>query len=316
MAFEILLFLAGILILIKSSDLAIRYAVRLSHETGINEMAIGFILIAVGTSLPELAIAVLSSVRGEGLLSFGNVVGANVTNLTLIFGLMSMFGLRLSSRDAEKSTAAIIITTIIGLMLLALGGADLAFGLFLLIVFYAFSSMVMKEGIKIRNSSKGNKGKEKGHFDGLASRHLIYLLASIAVVVASAHLVTNSAIQIAQQLGVAQALIGATVLAIGTTLPELSVCTVAIRRRNVDLAVGNAIGSVITNITLIVGVAALINPIAIGMVSRTALVAMIAVNLIFIYFITRRTFRPLEGIVLWAIYVFYMMVMLMIGALS
>lgn len=309
MVFEFLWFLIGIVLLVKFSDYTIQNAVKLSHKSGISNMTIGFILIAVATSLPELAIAISSSLRQEGLLSFGNLIGANVTNLTLIFGLMAVFGLRMTSKDAEKSTTALIVATIIGVFVLVLGRIEAIFGIFLVIVFYAFSRMVMHEGIKI----KGSNRKEKVH--GLMSRHLAYLLISILVVVISARVVTDSAIVLANQLGVATTLIGATILAIGTTIPELSVGIAAIRRRNVELAVGNALGSVVANVTLILGIAAIINPLTMGLVSSSALIAMILVNLVFLYFLTRRVFRAIEGILLWSIYVFYIMAMLMIGAL-
>jgi cation:H+ antiporter len=309
MAFELLWFIIGIILLVKFSDLTIQNAVKLSHKSGISKMAIGFILIAVATSLPELAIAITSSIKHEGLLSFGNLIGANVTNLTLIFGLMAIFGLRLNNKDAEKSVIALLAATIIGVFVLVLGGVDFAFGIFLVIIFYAFSRMVMKEGVNIKNMDR----KERVH--GLISRYLVYLLISVFIVVLAANVVTDTAIILATQLGISEALIGATILAMGTTLPELSVGIAAVRRRNVELAVGNALGSVITNITLVLGVAAIINPIIIGMVSSTALVSMIIVNLIFLYFVSRRTFRAIEGILLWAMYVFYIMAMLMIGAL-
>jgi cation:H+ antiporter len=222
---------------------------------------------------------------------------------------MAIFGLRLNNKDAEKSVIALLAATIIGVFVLVLGGVDFAFGIFLVIIFYAFSRMVMKEGVNIKNMDR----KERVH--GLISRYLVYLLISVFIVVLAANVVTDTAIILATQLGISEALIGATILAMGTTLPELSVGIAAVRRRNVELAVGNALGSVITNITLVLGVAAIINPIIIGMVSSTALVSMIIVNLIFLYFVSRRTFRAIEGILLWAMYVFYIMAMLMIGAL-
>ena len=135
MVFEFLWFLIGIVLLVKFSDYTIQNAVKLSHKSGISNMTIGFILIAVATSLPELAIAISSSLRHEGLLSFGNLIGANVTNLTLIFGLMAVFGLRMPRKDAEKATTALIVATIIGVFVLALGRIEATFGIVLVIVF-------------------------------------------------------------------------------------------------------------------------------------------------------------------------------------
>src|SRR3989344_3924522 len=121
MEVQFLIFLIGLIMLVKSSDLVIKHASALSEKSKISKMAIGFIFIAVATSLPELAIAVASSVKGAGLLSFGNIMGANVTNLTLIFGLMSLFGLRLTSKEADKSITVLIATTIIAVFILILG---------------------------------------------------------------------------------------------------------------------------------------------------------------------------------------------------
>src|SRR3989338_6743175 len=120
MAFEIFMLILGLILLIKASDLTIRHAIALSHKTKISQMAIGFIFIAVVTSLPELAIAVSSSIMNEGLLSFGNLIGANVVNLTLIFGLMSLFGMKLTSKEADKSITVLIAATIVGIFLIVL----------------------------------------------------------------------------------------------------------------------------------------------------------------------------------------------------
>ena len=297
MEIEFLLLAAALLVLVKSSNATINSAVRFSALTGISQLALGFILISVATSLPEFSIAVLSSLRGEGILSLGNLAGANIANLTLIFGLMSFAGFNLGKIYSVKIDQAIIATSFIALYILVFGVADSTIGLFGIAVFYLFSATVMKEGFAA-SADAGIKTVE-------TIKSLFYLMVSILIVLLSAHVVTDSAIKLSRLLGIAESVIGATVIAIGTTLPEMSVGIAAIRKGNVSLAVGDTIGSIVANMSLILGAAALLNPIALDFETAAILASLIAVNIIFLLLVYRMDFRRKEGIFLLSLFASY-----------
>jgi len=301
MLFEILLLIIGLALLVKFSDYTIKNCVKLSKLTGISQIAIGFILIAVATSLPELTIAITSSVEGEGILSFGNLVGANISNLALIFGLVAISGFTISRKEFDEIADAIIVTSVIAIFLFFLGFADAVFGLFCLILFFMFSDIVMKSGIKIKNYKTNLKTPE-------IVKSIAFVLVSVAFVIIGAYITTNSALNLARIFGMAETAIGGTILAIGTTLPELSVGIAAIRKRNVDLAIGDGIGSIVTNLTLILGIASIIHPITFESVTNILLISLIVINIIFLFLARRLKFGKKEGIILILIYVVYLFV--------
>lgn len=299
MLFEITALLLGLVVLAKASDFTISNAIKFSKASGINQMAVGFIFIAVATSLPELSIAVISSLSGDGALSLGNLIGADIANLSLIFGLIALVGFKIKRGDMENISLAVILVSMAALFLIILRKADFALGAFLLIVFYLFSRIILDSGIKISNNRTGR------------SVHLpAFILMGVAAVIVSAHIVTSYAIILAENLGVPETLIGATIIAIGTTLPELSVNLAAVRRRNIELAIGNSIGSIVTNMTLILGIAAIINPIAVGGVAFVALLSLLFVSAAFIFIASRLQFNKKEGIILLIIYAAYIMLLM------
>ncbi|MEM7819521.1 MAG: hypothetical protein QXD48_01690 [Candidatus Aenigmatarchaeota archaeon] len=304
MIFTFILLIIGLVLLIKFSDLTIKNCVKFSKLIGISQIVIGFIFIAVATSLPELAIAIMSSIRGEGILSFGNLVGANVSNITLIFGILALFGFAINKKEFPEIVDAITLTTIIAFFLLFLNVVDAVFGIFSLILFFAFSNLVMKSGIKIKNYSKGIKIIK-------IVESISLILISIAFVIVGAHLTTDSAIKISEFFGVSETIIGASILSIGTTLPELSIGIAAIRKGNVDLAVGDSIGSIVTNLTLILGIVVLIRPISFNYVSNILLISLILINMIFLILASRMKFDKKEGIILLIIYTIYLFIIFM-----
>jgi len=306
MIFDIILLVIGLILLVKFSSVTIQNAVKLSRLTGVSEMTIGFILIAVSTSIPELTIAIISSLRGEGLLSFGNLVGANISNLALIFGILGLIGFAIKKKDLIEIYEAVLLTSVVAVFAIALRRIDLAFGVFLLIVFYVFAKGAIKSGIN-----------GKGKFSGLETieitKAIFYVIVSVAVVIISAKIVTDSSIGLAQSLGIAESLIGATILALGTSLPELSVGIMAIRKGNVGLAVGDGLGSIVANLTLVLGIAALIHPMDIGFSQVSLLWMLLIVNCIFILLASRLKFGKKEGAALLAIYILYLLIVVNTG---
>lgn len=302
MILEVALFSISLIILAKSSSITIEKAARLSRLSGISQIAVGFIFIAVATSLPELSIAIISSLKGEGILSVGNLVGANITNIALIIGLASLVGFNLGKIFSVRIEQAVIGAVAIAFFILVLGQIGIVFGIFCILLFYLFSSSVMKDGFVAGNGNNKIRMIEK-------IKASIQLILAVAVVIISAYVVTDSAVKLSRELGIAESLIGATVLALGTTLPEMSIGIAAVRKRNMSIFVGDLVGSLITNLTLILGIVAILNPLAIDISITAALASFIAVSIVFLFLSYRMKFGMKEGFILLSLYAIYLIVM-------
>ena len=302
MLYDFAMLALALLVLVKASSITINNAVKLSKLSGISELAIGFMLIAVATSVPELAIAIISSYQGEGSVSFGNLIGANITNLTLLFAVMAFYGarLRLSIPEVDK---AIAITTMVAIFLIIIGESHIIFGIFCISLFYMFSSFVYRHGIRT-NNVQGLRTVEM-------IKAIFFVIASGFAIVISAHIVVNATLSVAKDLGVAETIIGATILALGTTLPELTVNLAAIRQNKYSIAIGDSIGSILTNFTLVLGIASVISPITIIPQSFVLLMSLVFVN-IFFMIIARRKFGLGTGIALLTVYAFYIAVAILL----
>ncbi|MBI4018414.1 MAG: sodium:calcium antiporter [Candidatus Aenigmarchaeota archaeon] len=294
---------ASLLVLVKASNVTIEKAARLSKLTGISHFVIGFIFVAVSTSLPELSIAVISAAAKENHLSFGNLVGANITLLTLVLGIMIFAGFRPKRKDFIELDQAVIITTIMALFLIALKISNLAVGLFAVILFYVFSEQVAREGVEVGMNNNNNNSRPASEKIKAASE----LVVSVLVVVGAAYFVTNSAVAVSRTFGIAETIIGATLISLGTTLPELSVNIAAIRKKDFSLAVGDTIGSMVTNLTLILGISSMINPIAVGRVESFVLGFFVLASLVFLLMATRFRFDRLSGAALIGLYFAYLL---------
>jgi cation:H+ antiporter len=295
MSLDFLLFLSGLAVVAKFSTVAVESAVKLSQITGMSKTLIGFIFIGLSTSLPELAVGVVSSLGNNGHLSAGNVIGANITNLTLILGLMAFTGFNLGKIFSRQLKDAIAVTTGIALILLFMGTATLLFGLFCVCLYYTSSAAIAKRGIAI------------GDVNAESAKAAIRLLASVAAVVTGAYIVTNSAVTMSEMLGISSPILGATILSIGTTLPELSVNVAAVKKRNISLAVGDTIGTITSNLALILGVAIMINPISITRDILFLAAFLAAINSIVYVLAGRMTFWLKESLLLISLYVLYIL---------
>lgn len=272
----------SVAVLARASGLVVDSAVKLSTFFGISQLAIGFILVSVATSLPELSVSVASSAGGEGAIAAGNVFGANIANILLILGLGAFIhGLRINTADLRDIGTVLLLTTTISVYIIfnsSVQGNALGFteGALLLGAFalYAWHSMSRKAG------ENGNNETTKED----ALRAFLLFGAGILLVIVSSGFVVESAVKLSRLLGIAESFIGATVIAMGTTLPEMTVNLQAIRKKHYGLALGNAIGSNMVNITLVLGTAAVINPIHVQIpVFIAALLFAVVANMLLLY---------------------------------
>ena len=241
---SLLVLLASLSVLAKLSQYIIESAIVLSKYFRIGEAAFGFLLISVSTSLPEFLIAVLSSSSGQGSLSVGNVLGANIVNLTLVLGLGALVRPIIVKReDTLEISRILLIISIIPMVLIYTGNLDKFGGLLLLLAFFAYVYHISKRRLTVVAGDGFSRRQ--------ASRSFLIFTASIMGVLVAASFVVNSALSISEMTGIARTFLGATIVALGTTIPELTVTLQAVRKGHYSLALGNAIGSPLTNLTLV-----------------------------------------------------------------
>ena len=267
----VLLLLLGLGVLVKGADVLVAGAGRLARALGVSPLIVGLTIVAFGTSAPELAVSSLASLGGQPAVALGNVVGSNIANIGLILGLAGLLA-PLKVRGI-RSQALFLLLASVSLILVSLDGvlSALDAGLFLALFAVFVGHLVrlarrqhrlalaaerveMKAGrlVKAAVGDRGEMGK------GLA-----VALAGLAAVVFGAHFFLESSVALARALGVTERVIGLTLIAIGTSLPELVTSVVAALRRQRELAVGNIVGSSVFNILAILGIAGLLAPLAI-----------------------------------------------------
>ncbi len=295
---QIAIFIGALLVLVKASDVTVDRALHIARLTGMSQIAVGAIILAVGTSLPEMAITIISSFTGESPLALGTLIGANVADITLMFGITALFGTVVFKRKDLERSWMILISGGLALLLLIRGTADILVGLIAITVYFLFTNYTLLRGYHVPKLKEHKILRRNIAKEGLA------LAIGIALVLLSANFLTNAAADIARLYGIHEAVIGAAIIAVGTTLPEVSVSVAAIRKRNSTLAVGNLVGSLVTNIGLILGIGAIIAPIPINGLERFMLVSFMVIALLFQTGIaTRRKINGAEGILLISIFI-------------
>ncbi|VVB50810.1 Sodium/calcium exchanger MaX1 [uncultured archaeon] len=307
---EFIVLVIFLFLLTKSSSLVVDNAVNLSVFFGVNQLATGMLLVAVSTSLPELAVSVTSSAANQGAIAAGNVFGSNIANILLILGVGAfLYGFSVGKENLPDLALVLMLTTLISVDILfhsqitgdALGFYE-GFLLLLLAIWYAFRMLSKKRLVG------GGSERRISRHEGFTS-FLLFFAGVIGVIISSS-LVVDSAVKLATVLGLSKSFIGATLIAVGTSLPELSVDLQAIRKKHYGLALGDAIGSNMANLTLVLGAAAVINPILVKLhVFIAALLFAVVANTMFFYIaVVKKQFGRREGTMMLALYIVYLAV--------
>lgn len=263
MIIEILFLIVGFFFLVKGADLLVDGASSLARKIGASELIIGLTIVALGTSLPELIVNVFAAFQGSSDLALGNVIGSNIANTLLILGTGALF----YSIKVQKNTIYKEIPfNLLAVLALAVIANDVYFnsvesqitrsdGIILLLFFAIFIYYLFEIAKSTKTIVKDDKTK--------SSKIITMIGIGAAGLFIGGKLVVDGAVSIAQSLGMSEFLISATIIAFGTSLPELVTTVSAALKKNVDILVGNIVGSNILNILLVLGLTAVINPIAV-----------------------------------------------------
>jgi len=309
---QLAIFAVSVIFLAKSSHLVIKHSVEVAKILHMGELIIGVVILSVATSLPELAVSLLSINSGNVGVAVGNIFGSNIANLGLVLAIPAIMApLKVKKGTFERLPTLLFFSSIIPLAFLAMESISsvIGFSLIVAFIFYAAYSTTKKIGFKMPKKKKKSKGLFKMiRFPIEFYKSLILLVIGAGILGISAQYTVTSASKVSMMLGVAESVIGATVIAIGTSLPELSVSLTAIKTKHHKLAIGNAIGSCLTNITLILGIVLLLSPVVVNpKIFSTLLFFVIGITMVAWYFFTtERTLDRTEGLILLFAYMLFL----------
>lgn len=293
-----MILLVGFVMLIKGADIFVDGSSNIAKRFGIPSIIVGLTIVAMGTSAPELSVSVQSALAGMNDISIGNVVGSNLFNLLVVLGMSSIIG-KLKITD-YKNVIMMLLSSLILLLFGFNGQLTRSEGIVLLLIFAGYIFNLVLKAIK-----DNNKTEENENVKPLFTTILSCIIGLIAIVWGG-DLVVESASAIAQQLGMSQNLIGLTIVAIGTSLPELVTSVVATKKGELDIATGNVIGSNIFNLLLIIGASVAINPMVVSTVAIIDIIFTVAVVILFIILTGKNeSLDKVKGIPLILIYVAY-----------
>jgi cation:H+ antiporter len=306
MLMNIVLLLVGTALVLWGADKFTDGACGVARRWNVSELVIGLTIVAMGTSLPELIVSLFSSIRGSGDMSVGNIVGSNIFNTLVIIGASAMaMNIAVSRvtlyRDVSLSFGVAVVLFLMGRdgELTRLEGA-LLLGVFACFLYNLFVT-------ERKNKKNQTEAPEQPKDIEPVWKLLLFLVIGVASLVGGGQLLVNNAAELARSWGVSESVIGLTILAGGTSLPELATSVVAARKGSNDLALGNALGSNIFNITLVLGLCNVISPMHIPLISTTDWAFLIGSNVVLaVCAFTRMRLCRLEGLVLLLCYAAYL----------
>ena len=299
---QILMIVAGVTLVLWGADRLTDGAVALAERMQIPQIVIGLTIVAIGTSAPEFCVSLVSALKGTSDLAVGNVVGSNIFNTMLIVGMAAMVAPMtiLPSTVKKDIPIAVVASFLLAVMVLADGDVSRLDALVLMLGFLAFMWLTL-------HGAKGNAAQEASPKGYSVAKSVLLLVIGLACLVVGSNIFVNGATAVAQQLGVSEAVIGLTVVAGGTSLPELATSVVAARKGNSGIAIGNVLGSNVMNILLILGGAGLICPMQvkdITIVDFSVLTG--SILLLWLFSNTKLTIARWEGAVLTILFLAYM----------
>ena len=309
MLLNIILLVVGFVVLIKGADIFVDGASNLARNFKVSKMLVGLTIVAFGTSAPELAVSIKSMISGSGEIVLGNVIGSNILNILLILGCSALVhDLTVKNNTVKKEIPIVLMLTTLLIVLMSdalISGqtnlVDRGDGITLVLFFMVFVYYLISMA---RHKVVEEEEEEKLY---TIPKSILFVVLGIASIVIGSELVVNNAIGIAQVLGVSERIIGLTIIALGTSLPELVTSVMATKKGEYDIAIGNIVGSNIFNIGLVLGIPiAVFGGITIGSFNYIDLAFFfLSALVLFIFAVNDRKIRKFEGIIFLLMFVAY-----------
>lgn len=257
MLLSIVLLLVGLGLVVYGSDILVDGASSVARKIGISEFVIGIIIVGFGTSCPELVVSVTGAIDGNSAVSLGNVTGSNIFNILMILGLTAIFSPIAITKDNKTKDIPILLCITIFFCLIALKGTINRLDAVLFLAIFAIYLLYNFKAGKAEAAAIEEEVVEKNYGTFLS---ILMIVGGLAGLIFGGKLFVNNAVTLAHALGASDKFIAVTILAVGTSLPELMTCVVAAAKKKGQLALGNIVGSNVFNILLILGISGLIHP--------------------------------------------------------
>ncbi|MCI7322910.1 MAG: calcium/sodium antiporter [Lachnospiraceae bacterium] len=313
MPLAIIFLAAGFFFLVKGADIFVDGSSSIAKKFHVPSIIIGLTIVAMGTSLPEAAVSVTASLANQNTLAVSNVVGSNIFNLMVVIGMCAVLTPVAVQRETLKrdfpfSVFCAILLLILGWMgPMQLGHGD---GVIFLVLFAIFIGCMIRSALRANKEGKTAEG-DSSEIDEMKimslPKSLLFIVMGAAGIILGGDVVVNSATNIATRLGMSETLVGLTIVSIGTSLPELVTSVVAARKHEVDMALGNAIGSNIFNILMVLGIAGAISPMAFLTENIIDIVILLVFSLIvWVFAWTKQKLNRGEGAIMLALYAAFM----------
>jgi cation:H+ antiporter len=296
------------------SEFTIRNAVKISDLTGFGKTTIGFVLVGLATSLPELSVSVFAVSNPQNVgVALGNVLGSNIVNIAFVLGVCILiivlkrprypsFLLTIAKEEMGNLHFGLFIASVIPLALLYIGTASRLIGVFLVGIFVYYMIQIARTNRK-KHEPTDVEVTERSKLRG----YLAMAFAGACVVIATAFFIVESSSFIAESVGIPRIIIGATIVAFGTSIPEFATAISSARRGHFDLALGNIVGSGFVNITLILGVALIASSLTVNITAFTNLAMFsLIINLFLWYFLGSERISWREGVLLLSLYIVFL----------
>ncbi len=263
---DLLMLLGGLVLLFFGGEGLIKSAVSLARNFGLSKLLVSAVIVGFGTSMPEMTVSVGAALRGASDIAIGNVVGSNIANILLIIGIAAIIcPMFIAGLAVKRDTLFMLLTSLVLCGLAMIGMISLIAGIFIfaaLIGYIAWSHAQDKKGGAERVAHIEEDMEGEPQLSRLKAT--IFALGSLVLLIVGAYLLVEGAVSIARGFGISEEVIGLTIIAVGTSLPEMATAIIAAMRKHSDVVIGNILGSNIFNILGILGVTAMISPIPIG----------------------------------------------------
>ena len=300
---QFILLIVGFVLLIKGSDFFVDGSSNIASILKIPTLIVGLTIVAFGTSAPEAAVSITSSLSGNNALAVSNVIGSNLFNMMLIIGLCALLRELKIGRDVLNKDLPflVVITAILSGFIIIGWSISRVEGIILFLLIIGYVSYLVYSAKKTKEAQIVEKPKM-----GLL-RSIIYIIGGMAGIIIGADFVVDSASYIAMAFGMSETLVGLTIVAIGTSLPELVTSLTALKKEENQLIIGNVIGSNIFNILFVLGASSIISPITINPNMIVDIALMLGVTILFFIFgKTQDKYDKKEGFILVALFIAYM----------
>lgn len=312
MLVSVLVLILGLILLVWGADRFVDGAASFASHLGMSPLLIGMVVVGFGTSMPELVVSVFSAVEGNAGLALGNVIGSNIANISLILGVSAiMRPIMVHSHVLKKELPILCGVTLVAVLLIMDGTFSGADAWVLILLFACLMGWTLWQGMKEKNDSLGTAVDQDMSTRRMPmNRSILWLVIGLGCLLASSRALVWAATDIARSLGIDDLVIGLTVVAVGTSLPELASSFVAARKGEDDIAIGNVLGSNLFNILAVLGISGAISPMAVpdGVLGRDCVIMSVLTLSLFVLgygFGRQGRINRFEGCALLAVFIGY-----------